>query len=264
MWKQHLFSKKIRNSDGTTAEFDVLTDGTEDDYEHTIRITQRPGRTLGRHAAFIVDCGDRFYIGVNGRVLDALGKDYAYAYEQPLARDGTVQKGREITFVHGYFAPKNTPIPDITELLDVQPKHLDEILTRANAGETPVKAETVDFKTSPKAGSEWHRIVTEFKNGKYKGQGATFTPDGKLYRMLDAPASAQAAPAPSAQPTSSFYQDPAQKKTLPESVNHDEASRRAFLRTAGTSLLVVIGGWLAWILIDKWRKRDDEKKKHDR
>jgi hypothetical protein len=77
-------------------------------------------------------------------------------------------------------------IPDIAELYERQPKDLKQILRLVNGGEEAIIADLVHFTTSRKQGTDWDRIAREFERDKHPGQGATFTSDGKLYRMLDA------------------------------------------------------------------------------
>jgi hypothetical protein len=243
-WKQHLFSKRVRQPSGRVDGFHILTDETKGDAQFTDRILYRKGGTEAGHAAFIVDGGNRLYIGIAGQVPDVLGKDCPYAYELN-------DKDRAITFVHGYFAPKGTPIPDIDELLKKQPKHLEEILRRANGGEAPVIAESVHFDTSRSIGTDWNRMASEFEKGKRPNEGATFTKDGKLFRMLDKFALEHSVD----KSNSSGRQAGVQKKTLAP----NGLPRQGFLKVLTVALVVVISGIAAWRLIKHWREKNQRK-----
>jgi hypothetical protein len=184
VWRQHLFSARARNLQGDVDEFHVLTSETQRDYQFTEQVLMRKGRYQERKVIFIQDCGDSFYIGMDGKVPDVLGQTFPYAYEQTITREGPKQ-GREITFVHGYFAQKGISIPDLDELLQQQPKHLKEILERANAGESPVAAGKVSFTQQRKKNTDWDSIATEFEKGNFRLQGMTFTIDGKKFLPLE-------------------------------------------------------------------------------
>lgn len=184
MWRQHLFSKRSCNPQGHLDEFNVLTNELESDYQFTKRVINRDGRSQERRIAFIQDCGDRIYVGMDGKVPSVLGEAFPYSYEQVITRKGP-EKGREITFVHGYFAPKGVSIPDLVELLQRQPEDLKEILERANSGESPVAIGNVSFTRPRKKNTDWDRIATAFERGKFPMQGMTFTVDGKEFRPLD-------------------------------------------------------------------------------
>jgi hypothetical protein len=184
MWHQHLFSKRSRNPEGQRVDaFHILTDKIEGVYHFTEEVLARRGQAEHPQIAFIQDCGDKFYIGLDGNVPSVLGKAFPYAYEVIQLRDG-IRKGREITFVHGYFADKGRGIPDLDELLEEQPKHLKVILERANLGESPVIAERVSYTRPRKSNTDWDRIATDFENDKYLMSGMTFTFDGKQFLSL--------------------------------------------------------------------------------
>ena len=197
MWRQHLFSKRIRNCNGKRDGFHTLTNENVDDYQFTKSVLSQESDFQGRTFAFIQDCGDRFYIGLDGKVADILGKDSRYASEQAITRQGLEkEKEREITFVHGYFAPKDTPIPDLEELVRSQPNDLEAILRRANSdaerakadnGAEGIRAEPAEFNRPREKNTDWDRIATEFEQGQRQGQGMTFTVDGKAVHPLTPP-----------------------------------------------------------------------------
>lgn len=240
-WLQHLFSKRVR--DPQTPQmvdgFHILTDEVGDDYRFTENIIRRPDRTEVRRVAFIHDCGDRFYIGMDGRVPDVLGENHPCAYERTIFKTGP-SKGRKITFVHGYFAPKGTPIPDLDDLIEQQPKHLGEILQRANAGETPVRIAPASFTRQRVRGTDWDRLATEFEKGAHRMRGATFTEDGKLFRMLD---SLESAPQGGEK----------KKPTAPNTISG--INRTTFLQVAAAALLATLG-YAAWRILLKSRNAD--------
>jgi hypothetical protein len=239
MWRQHLNSKRIRGFDGSQGvdENHILTDETASDYQFTKSIISRPGKTLHRRVAFIHDCGDRFYIGMDGSVPDVLGEAHPSAYERPLSGSGVERKGRAIAFVHGYFAPKDISIPDLKELIERQPKDLEEILRRANAGEAPVKADSVTFSRPRAKGTDWDRFASEFEQGKHSLRGATFTEDGTCFRMLEPPPAMRAA-------IGDLAADAKKNPSLPNAI-----TRLGFLQVAGISLAVILVGYAAWRML---------------
>jgi hypothetical protein len=117
-----------------------------------------------------------------------LGENHPDAYEIRTYRHRAPEKGRAICFTHGYFAAKDTPIPDIGELAREQPKHLEELLQRAHdesATARTTEAEYASFSGSRAQGSDWDRVAKEFEAGKHKGCSATFTKDGTLLRWIE-------------------------------------------------------------------------------
>ena len=194
MWRQHLYSARTHNHEGKAEDAHILTSEMMGYSQFTDRVLEREGRLQERRVAFIQDCGDRLYIGLDGKVPNVLGKDSPYAYEQKVTRKG-LEQGREITFVHGYFAPKGTFIPDLDELEARQRKDLKEILSRANGDEERAKAdngaegirvEPVAFTRPREKGTDWDRLATAFESGKLNPpmQGMTFTVDGKAFHPL--------------------------------------------------------------------------------
>lgn len=179
-WIQHLFSKKIHNTTGVIDGFHTLTNETPNDFKYTDKTMKRHG---GSNTAFIVDCGDRWYIGTDGDIRTVLGENHPHAYEQAI-RQGIPKKGRAISFVHGYFAPKGEKIPDLEELIARQPKDLEEILRRANNGEDKIIADKVKFITPRKAGTDWDKIATEFENGTHSTEGMSFKLNGEKFMPI--------------------------------------------------------------------------------
>ncbi len=186
MWRQNLFSKRSAIPQGALDEFHILTRKEKTDFDFVELILTRNGRTEQGHVAFIQDCGDQFYVGTAGKVSDVLGEAFPFAHEELRTSDGKKQ-GREITFVHGYFAPKRVRIPDLNELLEQQLKHLQEILQRANAPawESPVAIQDAFFTCPRKQDTDWDRIATDFERKRYPMQGMTFTIDGKAFYPLE-------------------------------------------------------------------------------
>jgi hypothetical protein len=248
MWRQHLYSARVRDEAGHIDEFHVLTDQTPSDYQFTKRVLKRPDQVAQRNVAFIMDCGDNICIGVDGTVAEALPDEPQYAHEFPRAKDGTIKKGRPITFVHGYFAPKGTPIPDINELLRQQPQQLKEILRRANdCGEKAVRIEPVDFQASSSSVTDWDKMAREFERGKRPDDGATFTKDGKFFCALEKPL----APTPPGDTSVSGSRTPAQKKTLEPT----KIARVGFLKIISVALVSVIAGIAAWKVIKHLKEK---------
>ena len=184
-WRQHLFSARACNPQGRVDGFHILTDETETDYRFTKLILARDGLLEERRIAFIQDCGDYFYVGMDGEVPSVLGEKFPFAYENTISKNG-LKKGREIAFVHGYFAPKGVRIPDLGELLEQQPKHLQEILERANAPawESPVVMKGASFSRKRKPHTDWDRFATGFEHGNYPMKGFAFTIKGNVFYPL--------------------------------------------------------------------------------
>lgn len=182
-WIQHLFSAKTRTATGGLDGFHTLTNKTQSDFQFTDKILNRDGMTTERSAAFIIDCGDRWYIGADGTIGGTLGENHPHAHEQPI-KGGVPEKGRRICFVHGYFAPKSEKIPDLDELLARHPKDLEEILRRANSGEDNIIADKVKFTQPRKSGTDWDKIATEFENGTHKTEGMTFKKNGEKFHPV--------------------------------------------------------------------------------
>jgi hypothetical protein len=236
MWRPHVYSKLTAVPSGRLDDFHTLTEEEPSDYEFTKKIIKRSGLAKERSVAFIQDCGDRFYVGVDGHVSQILGEAHPCAYEQEVLRNGPV-KGRSITFVHGYFAPKNTTIPGIDSLLSQQKKDLDDILSRANQEGAvqgkPVKASHTTFSGERVPGTDWDQFASEFQAGMHKGKTATFTKDGKLFRLLEPESESLAAKI--------VETGSAQKKTIPLRTTPCEI---AFLPLAAISLGVLAAGWV--------------------
>lgn len=190
MWRQHLFSKLIRNPDADLGgavvdDYTVLTRRAEsDDQRHVRRVMKRASRGRLRSALFIQDCGDRLQIGVEGIVPEFLGEHCAYAFERPI-RNGEERIGRPIRFVHSYFSSKRktTKIPGLGEFLAAQRVALEHLLRQANA-EGVAKPEEVKFSQGPKAGTDWERLARQFLSGDRSIQLAVFDLDGKLHEVV--------------------------------------------------------------------------------
>ena len=249
MWRQHLFSKRVRPATPNEAVdgFHVLTDEIKSDSHFTRVIRDRPRRAEKRRIAFIHDCGDRIYVGMDGRLPDVLGESHPHAYEISRSRSGIEAKGRSITFIHGYFAPKGTPIPDLGELIDRQPNDLAEILQRANGGEEQVKADSVIFSRPRKKGTEWDRIATEFEQGRRPLQGATFTEDGAHFETLGTPSVTR----------TSVAGITADLKKNPSLLSPDSVDRMGFLKVVAICLGAVIAGCAAWRLLENHRRNEN-------
>jgi len=219
MWTHHLSSKCIRNNrpeyNGRTVDdFHILTQETRvaENIKLLEKLKRRPSRydlaniknNKSRTVCFIQDCGDRYYIGVDGHIEDILGKDCSYAVERTIF-NGQEEIGRSILFTHGFFASKhhNPFIPDLKELLAVQRDGLEEILRRANNGEEPVIISAATF-SKPRESSEWSLIATQIEQGNHLGSFAIFTMDGQLIEWLAAePLIAQKTDAASLEPIKS-------------------------------------------------------------
>jgi len=228
-WRQHVFSKRVRDRTGrrTVDGLHVLTPDIGEKYRFTDSVLRRRNAATARQISFIFDCGDELYVGVDGRVPDVLGEGDPYAYEEALIKKGDYRKNRAITFVHGFFAPRRSTIPDLAELYRLQAQQLRQILRRANEGEEPVAAAPVDF-LSPRSDerTDWNRLASEFERGMHARKGAMFK-DGTLLGWLEvsAPIPAQVAqntprtqraPAAQAKPEgrSSPAREPARQRSL--------------------------------------------------
>jgi hypothetical protein len=173
---------------------------------------------------------------MDGRVPDLLGKEHPHAYERPLSASGIEKKGRAIPFVHGYFAPKGTPIPDLQELIERQPKDLEEILRRANAGEVAVKADSVSFSRPRAKGTDWDRLATEFEQGKYPLKGATFSQEGTLLHRLE--------PSEGMKAAAGGFSEAIKNRSIPKALE-----KLGFLKVTGISLAALAIGYAGWRLI---------------
>ena len=190
MWRQHLFSKLIRNPDadlgGTVVDdYTVLTRPADsDDQRQVRRVMKRASRGRLRTALFIQDCGDRLQIGVEGLVPEFLGEDCPYAFERPM-RNGEERVGRPIRFVHSYFSAKrkSAKIPALRDFLSAQRAQLELLLRQANA-EGVAKPEEVKFTQGPKTGTDWERLARQFLSDNRSVQLAVFDLDGKLHEVV--------------------------------------------------------------------------------
>lgn len=159
---------------------------------------------------FITDCGDHWLVGRSGNVKDVLGLDHPHAYEEILShrkaadlkpeqmynpatghvngyhviRDEKVfRKGRDVPFIHGVYVPKGQPIPDLAELIEQQPKHLEDILERVNVHKDySDHAPEVTFTRPRQPGTEWDRIASELEKRKRTDKVYSFNNDGSFER----------------------------------------------------------------------------------
>jgi hypothetical protein len=269
-WRQHLVSKRVHQPGAPSVAdaFHVLTPDEDSDYACVNRVTARKNRYARAHAAFIQDCGDKWYVGIEGTVADVLQND-KYAHEVQTYKNGTTERGRPITFVHGYFAPKSVKIPDIDDLRIQQKMHLENILERANdRGESPVNA-TPAFFTAPRKPGKWDEIATAMERGPYKnkGMGFAFSVDGnEIIGELPHTAGAIGGPLADAgkkkrwtgsidSSDSSAKSARAKSARFSEKVSPASIPRSQLLKAGGA---LVAAGALTWALYEISRKKEPE------
>jgi hypothetical protein len=207
MWRQHIFSKRVRNLAATfkgalVDEFHFLTAEDESTYTPAMRFHNRSSAHLCDFALFIGEEFDSIHFGVGGAVAEAM-PDSAYAHERTI-RDGKEKIGREIMFVHCFSADQRstTKIPSFEEILARCPEFLEPILRQANSGDNNIVPARVAFSRARPIDGVWNSFATDFERGKRNGEMAIFSRTGELVEVLVAEGS------PSKDPDASMLDRP--------------------------------------------------------
>lgn len=182
---------------------------------------------------FICHDGVNWLVGSFGLTKDILGNDHAYSYERPIGAGGVEEKGRRISFTHGYILNKGESIPSINELKSVLPKHLQDLLDRAHAGETDIVS-NVSLTSSRASGSDWDRIATEYEAGERAGKLSIFDGEKHLKDIV------------------------VEEKKTSELSGTSPMDRRAFFKVAAVGLGLAVAGFAAWKLFEMMRKKEPE------